>query len=128
MDISIKNKIDVTVKTSFNQLQSQVENNYFVFNYHVTILNKSNKTVQLLSRKWEITDSSGETKIVVGEGVVGEQPIIFPNLSYDYFSACVLQTGFGKMEGSYIFEDQESMEVFELLIPSFHFVLPWILN
>lgn len=128
MDISIKNKIDVTVKTSFNQLQSQVENNYFVFNYHVTILNKSNKTVQLLSRKWEITDSSGETKIVVGEGVVGKQPIIFPNLSYDYFSACVLQTGFGKMEGSYIFEDQESMEVFEVQIPSFHFVLPWILN
>jgi ApaG protein len=37
--------------------------------------------VKLLFRKWTIFDSVGTYKIVEGEGVVGEQPIIEPGAS-----------------------------------------------
>lgn len=36
---------------------------------------------------------------VEGEGVVGEQPILEPDASYQYMSACNLHTEFGHMNG-----------------------------
>ncbi len=128
MSYSIKDQIAVKINTFFNEMQSNIDNNDFLFNYHITIVNHSDYNVQLLSRKWYITDSNGETKVVVGDGVVGEQPILIPNQSYEYYSACMFKTGFGKMEGHYIFENLNTGKRFEVNIPSFNFVLPWILN
>jgi ApaG protein len=61
-------------------------------------------------------------------GVVGGQPVIEPNQSYEYYSGCILKTGFGKMHGEYTFLRLLDEELFDVKIPSFHFVLPWVLN
>jgi ApaG protein len=57
--------------------------------------------VQLISRRWMITDGHGARHRVEGEGVVGVQPVIEPGGSYDYVSGCPLDTPTGSMEGSY---------------------------
>jgi len=128
MSLPITQKINVFVKTSFSELQSNVELNEYFFTYHIVIENLSNETVQLLFRRWQITDSNGENRFVEGEGVVGEQPVIEPDQQYEYYSGCLLKTGFGKMKGSYVFQRLDDNYRFEVEIPEFHMVLPWVLN
>ena len=48
------------------------------WSYHVRIENGSEVAVQLLSRSWTIVDGRGTVHEVVGEGVVGEMPLIAP--------------------------------------------------
>jgi ApaG protein len=128
MSIYIADKILIEVKTKFNETQSNIDDDTFFFNYHIVITNNSPFSVQLLSRKWIINDSNGDNKMVEGMGVVGEQPVIEPNQSYEYYSGCILKTGFGKMHGEYTFLRLLDEELFDVKIPSFHFVLPWVLN
>jgi ApaG protein len=124
----IAKKIQIRVKTAFSELQSNVDMHEFFFTYHITILNESESVVQLMSRKWFITDSNGENRFVEGEGVVGEQPLIQPGSEYSYYSGCLLKTGFGKMSGSYAFLTHPLGMAFEVPIPEFNLVLPWVLN
>lgn len=124
----ISKKVQILVKTSFSELQSNIDLNEFFFIYHITVVNESDTTIQLMSRKWYITDSNGENRFVEGEGVVGEQPVIGPGLSYEYYSGCLLKTGFGKMTGSYMFLTHPDGIAFEAPIPEFNLVLPWVLN
>ncbi len=128
MTLSIAKNTQIEVKTAFSELQSNTEMNEFFFTYHITISNNSSTVVQLMSRKWYITDSNGENRFVEGEGVVGEQPVIEPGELYEYYSGCLLKTGFGKMSGSYLFEVGNDASNIEVPIPEFHLVLPWVLN
>ncbi|MBL7837834.1 MAG: Co2+/Mg2+ efflux protein ApaG [Bacteroidetes bacterium] len=128
MTPSITKYIQVNVKSSFSELQSNIELNEFFFTYHVRIENNSEHTVQLLSRKWLITDSNGQNRFVEGEGVVGEQPILGPGQSYEYYSGCLLNTGFGKMKGFYMFQTLPGFDLFDVEIPEFNMVLPWVMN
>ena len=57
--------------------------------------------MQLLTRRWEITDGRGALHLVEGAGVVGEQPVLAPGGSYDYVSGCPLSTPSGRMVGSF---------------------------
>ena len=120
--------IQVKVKSSFSELQSNIDLNEFFFTYHVSIVNNSEHTVQLLSRKWLITDSNGQNRYVEGEGVVGEQPILEPGQAYEYYSGCLLKTGFGKMKGLYVFQTLPGFDPFDVEIPEFNMVLPWVMN
>lgn len=120
--------IRINVRTSFSELQSNIELGEYFFIYHITIENSSEKKVQLISRKWFITDSNGEYRFVEGEGVVGEQPVLSAGGCYEYYSGCLLKSGFGKMRGYYTFLDVQKREEFEVPIPEFHLVLPWALN
>jgi ApaG protein len=124
----LDNQIKIVVRSQFNEMQSNVENEEFFFTYHIVIQNLSQHTVQLLARKWVIVDSNGESRYVEGEGVVGEQPIINVGESYEYYSGCLLKTGFGKMEGVYSFVTLPDFKQFEVDIPEFNLVLPWVMN
>ncbi|MDP2174917.1 MAG: Co2+/Mg2+ efflux protein ApaG [Bacteroidota bacterium] len=128
MTFSIADHINIQVKTSFNDAQSNIDKHEYFFTYHILIKNESQDVVQLISREWLIKDSNGEKRFVEGEGVVGEQPILLPNQTFEYYSGCLLKTGFGKMKGAYIFERINNGERFDVKIPEFHFVLPWVLN
>jgi ApaG protein len=121
-------QIEIQVKTAFSELQSNVEYNEYFFVYHIRIQNNGKSAVQLMSRKWYISDVDGENRIVEGEGVVGEQPVIEPSQFYTYYSGCQLNSGFGKMYGKYFFIDLESGEEFDSEIPEFNLVLPWLNN
>jgi len=74
--------------------------------------------VQLLSRSWTIVDGRGRIHEVVGEGVVGEMPLIAEEASYDYVSGCPLDTPSGEMSGSYRMVDEEG-SAFDVVIPRF---------
>ena len=101
---------------------------HFVFTYKITIENRSENTIQLLSRHWDIYDAAYPKREVDGEGVVGKQPIIEPGQSHQYVSGCNLKSGFGKMKGSYLMEKVVDGEQFEVNIPEFAMIVPYRFN
>ncbi|MCX8081255.1 MAG: Co2+/Mg2+ efflux protein ApaG [Bacteroidia bacterium] len=111
--------IRVSVESRFLFERSDPKNNFYFFVYFITIENHSPFTVQLLRRHWEITDSLGEKRMVDGEGVVGETPILEPGKFYTYNSGCDLKSEFGKMRGYYIFKRLFDEKEFLVTIPEF---------
>ncbi|MCG7498682.1 Co2+/Mg2+ efflux protein ApaG [Vibrio sp. Of7-15] len=107
--------------------QSEPENQRYVFSYTVTIKNLSKETVQLLRRRWLITDANEKKLLVEGDGVVGEQPVIHAKQEYSYTSATAIETPVGVMEGHYIMQDEEKTE-FKAVIEPFRLAIPNILN
>ena len=96
--------------------------------YEVTIANKSEYTVKLLSRHWDIVDGHGEMREVNGEGVVGETPSLEPGETYSYNSGCDFTTEIGKMSGYYTMLKLVDKTEFKVQIPEFIMVLPAKLN
>src|SRR5256885_4283679 len=117
-NVSVTRGIAVRVAVSFLAEQSDPSSNRWFWSYHVRIENGSERAVQLLSRSWRIVDGHGSVHEVVGEGVVGEMPLIAPGASFDYVSACPLDTSIGEMSGSYRMAD-EGGTAFDLAIPRF---------
>jgi len=93
--------IQIDVETAYLPEQSDPEAQRFVFSYHITVTNHNPTPVKLVSRRWLITDGNEQVQEVVGEGVVGEQPLIEPQQSFSYTSGTVLATEVGSMQGHY---------------------------
>ncbi len=108
----------VRVAVSFLADQSEPARGRWFWAYHIRIENAGAQEVQLLSRRWLITDGRGDRHFVEGEGVVGVQPLIEPGGSYDYVSGCPLDTPTGAMEGSYRMVDADG-RTFDVAIPRF---------
>jgi len=115
--------IIVRVSVSFLPEQSEPERGRWFWAYHVRIENEGDAPVQLLTRRWSITDGRGAVHHVEGEGVVGEQPVIHPGGSYDYVSGCPLSTSTGVMEGHYNMVDAQG-GMLRVAIPRFALVAP----
>jgi ApaG protein len=120
--------IKITVDTQYMEDQSNPEAGDFLFSYRIFIENRSESTVQLLSRHWFIFDSNGEHSEVEGEGVVGQQPILLPGDVYEYQSACNLQSDMGSMLGTYTMQRQVDGLQFQVQIPRFELITPQRLN
>ena len=110
--------IRVTVRPAYVAEQSQPGQGQFVFAYFVRIENVGTQAAQLLSRRWLIHDSIGEDTEVVGDGVVGEQPLLVPGGVHEYHSFCVLKSPAGYMEGEYRFVRSDASR-FAAQIPRF---------
>jgi ApaG protein len=119
---AITKGIQVSVETTYQPDFSNPQQHHYVFTYKVRIENKSNHTVQLLRRRWEIYDATETRKIVEGDGVVGQQPILEPGESHTYVSGCNLKSGIGKMRGSFIFEKLMDGKLMEIVIPEFQLI------
>ena len=118
MYFEITQGIEVEVKPEFLPDQSQPEIAQFVFGYTVTIRNRSELEVQLLSRHWIITDGHGEVHEVKGPGVVGEQPRLKPGEVHSYSSFCPLPTPTGNMRGTFQMVNSKGAQ-FDVKIPLF---------
>jgi ApaG protein len=118
---------DVTVRVSVSFLPEQSEpgKGRWFWAYHVRIENGGRKSVQLISREWVIVDGRGGRHEVMGEGVVGEQPVIEPGASFDYVSGCPLGTPSGFMEGRYHMVGEEGRS-FAVAIPRFPLTAPTV--
>lgn len=116
---AITNNIDISVETFYEASQSKPELDYYLFSYQITIRNEGDFTVQLLSRYWNIFDATMERRIVEGDGVIGEQPVLAPGELFKYESFCQLKTDAGSMKGFYTFRRQLDDYEFEALIPQF---------
>ena len=110
---AVTNNVRVEVESQYAPERSQPFQNQWFFHYTVRITNEGEETVQLLSRHWIITDSTGHTEEVRGPGVVGEQPVLSPGESFQYTSGCPLQTSSGVMHGTYqmVTEDGSHFDV-----------------
>lgn len=121
-------EIQIDVKTKFSAEHSDPDNAYYFFIYQITITNNGNYSVQLISRRWEITNEFGEKRFVEGVGVVGEQPVLRPGDSFSYQSGCNFATETGKMRGAYLMERLDGSGSFFAEIPEFGMVVTALLN
>lgn len=115
--------VTVRVAVSYLAEQSDPSAGRWFWSYHIRLENGGAKAVQLLSRQWQIVDGRGLVQQVMGDGVVGEMPLIAPGSSFDYVSGCPLTTPSGWMEGSYQMVD-ENGETFDAAIPRFALIGP----
>ena len=117
------NGILIRVRPSYLAGQSDPEAGRWVWAYQVEIVNLSGSTVQLMARRWTITDAHGHVEEVRGPGVVGEQPVIAAGASYSYASGCPLGAPSGSMVGAYYMTDVDG-RMFEAAIPAFSLDVP----
>jgi ApaG protein len=110
--------IRVSVEPQFSSEHSNLEAGVFVYLYTITLTNESDDTVQLLTRHWIISDALGHEEQVIGEGVVGQKPVLTPGQSFTYTSSCPLKTPSGSMRGRYQLRNSAS-ETFNVAIPEF---------
>ena len=114
---AVTRDIEVTVEPNFMPDRSVAQREYF-WSYTIVITNTGRETVQLRTRHWIITDASGLQQQVRGEGLVGDQPVLWPGERFKYTSGVPLATASGFMTGRYQMVN-ESGERFEIDIPTF---------
>ena len=68
----------IRVAPDYLETESEPEESRYIWSYTVEIENSSTGPVQLMTREWRITDAKGRTRVVKGDGVIGEKPVIAP--------------------------------------------------
>ncbi len=122
-----KHEITVATRTAFIPDQSDLESGRYVFAYTIIITNTGTVPAQLVSRHWIITDSNNQVQEVKGMGVVGEQPLLRPNESFQYTSGTAIATPVGTMRGSYQMVAEDGVQ-FDAPIPEFTLSMPRVLH
>jgi ApaG protein len=120
--------IEITVEVKFWPPHSIPKDNHYFFVYFIGIHNRSDDTVQLMRRHWDIRDSVGESRVVEGEGVVGETPVLDPGEKFEYNSGCNLSSDIGFMKGYYTLIRLRDGKEFNVDIPRFDLIVPAKLN
>ena len=119
--------IQVTVITQYIESQSNPEASRFVFSYTILIENKGDIPAKLLSRHWIITDANNQVQEVKGKGVIGEQPYLRPEQSFQYTSGTMIETPVGSMQGTFQMIADDDYH-FDAVIEPFSLALPRMLN
>jgi ApaG protein len=122
-----KYEMRITTRTAFLPDQSDPDNGRYVFSYTITITNTGTVAAQLISRHWIIADAENKEQEVKGLGVVGEQPHLKPNESFEYTSGTAIATPVGTMRGSYQLVAEDGVQ-FEAPIPEFTLAMPRVLH
>ena len=81
-----------------------------------------------MKRHWFIIDSNGQKRQIEGKGVIGKQPILYPDDFHQYESACDLNSEIGTMYGYYQMRIIDSNKHFLVDIPLFKMAAPQKLN
>lgn len=128
MEILETKGVVISVEAQYQPEMSVPLQNYFLFSYNITIQNNNDFPIQILKRHWFITDNLNNLREVEGEGVVGLQPIIPKNHSFNYTSSCNFHTDIGQMHGYYLAKNIITERLFYIDIPKFILIAPMILN
>ena len=91
--------IRVLVGAQYHEEQSRPEIGRYFYSYRVVLRNEGSQSARLLTRHWRIRDADNAERAVDGPGVVGEHPDLAPGESFEYVSACTMDTSWGTMEG-----------------------------
>jgi len=119
--------IKITVKPVHRQ-DRNVPGTQHVFSYTISIENNSEEVVKLTHRHWSILDGPVHERVIEGEGVVGDQPTLYPDEKYEYSSWCPIGTEYGVMRGYYTFVNLNTQEGFRVSIPEFLLLPSFNLN
>lgn len=107
-----------TVEPEYVSEETSSGKTYYIYSYTVSIENIGKKPCQLMSRHWQVRDGEGFEEHVVGDGVIGKQPMIRPGETFTYTSGCPLSTPTGNMRGKYSMLGPDDEE-FDIKIPLF---------
>lgn len=113
--------VEVSVEVLHSPPHSSADRLLYI--YFITVQNLGQHPVQLLERHWEITDGDGSLKVVDGEGVIGQQPVIPPGERFIYNSAVSVRVPDGLMRGHYTFVTDMG-ERFRVDVPAFALYTP----
>ncbi len=127
MTPSRESKIEITVHNQFFEERSLISQDRYFFAYTITIYNHGPYNVKLISRHWVVENSAGDVFEVMGEGVVGEQPVINIGESYTYTSGTEINTPTGCMQGTYQMLGPDA-NLFDAKIPKFLLQMPRTLH
>lgn len=132
--------VRVQVTSSYRPERSEAGQDKHCFAYNIRITNESDKSIQLVSRRFEIQTIGSQNKDVVqGPGVTGRQPILKPGESFEYTSTAPLSVKpmmektpvVARMQGEYNFVKLSddgttpiSSNPLQAKLGSFHFILP----
>ena len=105
--------------SEYQESVSDPEEDAYVFTYRVIIENLGTEIVKVMRRHWNIIDTAGLRQTVNGDGVVGEQPVIYPGDAYEYGSWCKLTAETGKMWGIYEVRKLSDNSMLDVTIPEF---------
>ena len=122
-----KYQINVTTRTTYIPEQSDPDGGRYVFAYTITLRNTGSVTAQLISRHWIITDANNRVQEVRGLGVVGEQPLLKADESFEYTSGTAIATPVGTMRGSYQMVAEDGLQ-FDASVPEFTLSMPRVLH
>ncbi len=127
MSEASKYNISVRTRATYLPEQSDEAAGRYVFSYTITITNTGDTTAKLVSRHWIITDAEGQVQEVRGLGVVGEQPVLRPQESFEYTSGAAIATAVGTMRGSYQMSAEDG-HTFDAVISEFTLSVPRVLH
>ncbi len=136
----VSDGVRVGVTSSYRPERSDAGQDKHCFAYNIRITNESEKSIQLVSRRFEIQTIGSQNKDVVqGPGVTGRQPILKPGESFEYTSTAPLSVKpmldqtpvVARMQGEYNFvvlSDDGTTPIssnpLQAKLGSFHFILP----
>lgn len=120
--------IKISVKTGYEGSFIKDREVQHAFAYSITIENQSKDVVQLISRRWKIKDSLNHPKVIQGEGVIGEKPILMPGEKHSYTSGCLLDSPMGAMQGHFNLVNFTTSKKFKVSIPLFNLSAPFSMN
>jgi len=137
---TVTDEVRVGVSSSYRPERSDSAQEKHCFAYNIRITNESNRSIQLVSRRFEIqTIGSVNKDVVQGPGVTGRQPILKPGESFEYTSTAPLSVRpmlektpvVARMQGEYNFvqlADDGSTPIsstpLQAKLGEFHFILP----
>lgn len=134
--------VRVVVTSTYRPERSdaKLDKHCFAYNVRITNESKSDQSIQLVSRRFEIqTVGSANKDVVQGPGVTGRQPVLKPGESFEYTSTAPLSVRpmldktkvVARMSGEYNFvqlaEDGKtplSSTPLKAELGAFHFILP----
>ncbi|HIO92080.1 MAG TPA: Co2+/Mg2+ efflux protein ApaG [Leucothrix mucor] len=119
--------IKVLVDTYYIAAESDAEMSRYVFAYTIIIENQGTMAAKLLTRHWIITDANSRVQEVKGKGVIGEQPHLKPNESFNYTSGTMIETPVGSMQGTFQMVGDDGVH-FDAVIEPFSLAIPNVLN
>ena len=124
---AVTNHVRVEVESQYAPERSLPHQHEWFFYYTIRITNEGDETVQLVSRHWIATDSTGHTEEKRGEGVIGEQPVLAPGEAFQYTSGWPLSTSTGVLRGTYQMITEAGVE-FDIEIAPFALHQPYTVH
>jgi ApaG protein len=134
--------VRVVVTSTYRPERSdpKLDKHCFAYNVRITNESRNDRSIQLVSRRFEIqTVGSANKDVVQGPGVTGRQPVLKPGESFEYTSTAPLSVRpmldrtkvVARMSGEYNFvqlaDDGKtplSSTPLKAELGAFHFILP----
>ncbi len=92
------------------------------FVYFISIFNDSLVPITIRARKWVVIEDGGETTVLEGDGVVGQQPMIKPGEHFSYNSYHVI--GRNALANGAFFAVMDTGQWIFTRIPEFRLEIP----